>query len=450
MSERSAVSVLVVDDDPAVRESLSQWLQLANFDVATFEHATSALSQIDHRFRGVLVCDVKMPDMDGMDVLRFALAQDPDLPVILITGHGDISMAVDAMQCGAYDFVEKPFDPERLVDAITRACEKRRLTLENRRLQAQYESRGIEGLILGTSPAVQRLRDSILELAGTSVNVIVYGETGSGKELVARCLHDVSPRREARLVALNCAAIPETMFESELFGYELGAFTGATKRRLGRLEHAHRGTLFLDEVEAMPLHLQAKLLRVLEDRSVERLGSNSASPADVRSVAASKVDLQTASKEGRFRADLYYRLGVSELKIPPLRERGDDVLLLFEHFASNAARAHERIVRPLDGATERALAAHMWPGNVRELRNAAERYALGICTLPVMQSVPVAIEAQSLADQVESFERRLIEQALEKSGGSIAATMALLQLPRRTLNEKMSRYGIERARYLDV
>jgi two-component system, NtrC family, C4-dicarboxylate transport response regulator DctD len=450
MSDRSSVSVLIVDDEEPMRAAVSQWLRLADFDVAAFERASSALARIDHAFRGVLVCDVKMPDIDGMDVLRLALALDPDLPVILITGHGDVAMAVEAMRRGAYDFIEKPFDPERLIDAIARACEKRRLTLENRRLHAQAGCRGIEGTILGTSPAIQRLRTGILDLAGTSVNVIVCGETGSGKELVARCLHDVSPRRQGRLVALNCAAIPETMFESELFGHESGAFTGAAKRRIGRLEHAHRGTLFLDEIDAMPLQLQAKLLRALEDRTVERLGSNEATPADVRSVAASKIDLQVASEAGRFRGDLYYRLGVSELRIPPLRERGDDILMLFEHFASNAARAHDRAARPLDSATEQTLMAHPWPGNVRELRNAAERYALGIGVLPIATGTPAHTAGQSLAEQVEAFEKRLIQKALEQSGGSVAAAIERLRLPRRTLNEKMARYGIDRSRYTDV
>ena len=435
--------VLFVDDEETVREALHQWLTLAAYEVSTYESPEAALAEIDERFAGILVSDVRMPRIDGLEVLERALARDPELPVLLVTGHGDVAMAVEAMRRGAYDFIEKPFVPERLVDAIGRACEKRHLTLRIRGLHAAADTRGIESRLIGTSRAMEALRREVLDLAATPVNVVVNGETGSGKELVAQCLHDFSDRREARFVAVNCGAIPDTMVESELFGYEAGAFTGALKRRVGKLEYAHRGTLFLDEIEAMPLSGQVKLLRVLQERSLERLGSNAAVPADLRTLCASKVDLRAYAAGGHFRADLYYRLGVAELRIPPLRERREDIPLLFEHFASRAAEAHGRTMRPLSNRLIQDLVERPWPGNVRELRNAAERYAFGLHRHGATSDAEEA-GSQPLAVRMEAYERDLIRQALQQAEGNIAETMRLLDLPRRTLNEKMQRYGLNR------
>ncbi len=276
--------VLFVDDEETVREALEQWLTLAGYAVSTFEAPDAALAEIDSGFPGILVTDLRMPRMDGLAVLERALERDPDLPVLLVTGHGDVPQAVEAMRRGAYDFIEKPFAPERLTDAIGRACEKRHLTLRLRRLHARTDAHDIENRLIGTSRAMEILRREVLDLAATPVNVVINGETGSGKELVAQCLHAFSTRRDGRFVPVNCGAIPDTMMESELFGYEAGAFTGALKRRIGKLEYAHRGTLFLDEIEAMPLSGQVKLLRVLQERRVERLGSNDAVAADLRTL----------------------------------------------------------------------------------------------------------------------------------------------------------------------
>ncbi|RVU14230.1 sigma-54-dependent transcriptional regulator [Methylobacterium oryzihabitans] len=437
-----ATRVLFVDDEETVREALDQWLTLAGYEVETFEAPEAALAAIDDRFPGILVTDMRMPRIDGLAVLERALARDPDLPVVLVTGHGDVAMAVEAMRRGAYDFIEKPFVPERLADAIGRACEKRHLTLRLRSLHAAADSRDIEGRLIGTSRAMERLRREVLDLAATPVNVVINGETGSGKELVAQCLHAFSARRDARFVAVNCGAIPDTMIESELFGHEAGAFTGALKRRIGKLEHAHRGTLFLDEIEAMPLSGQVTLLRVLQERSLERLGANDPVAADLRTLCASKVDLRAHAESGRFRPDLYYRLGVAELHIPPLRDRREDIPLLFEHFAARAAEAHGRTMRPLGARLVQDLLERPWPGNVRELRNAAERYAFG---LDRHGGEPEATsDVQPLAARVEAFERDLIRQALRQAQGNVAEAMRLLDLPRRTLNEKMQRHGLSR------
>jgi two-component system, NtrC family, C4-dicarboxylate transport response regulator DctD len=451
--------VLFVDDEAAMRQAVTQWLELAGFDVDVRADAASALGRLSTDFAGVLVTDLKMEGTDGIELLRRAQRVDPELPVILITGHGDVEIAVEAMRIGAYDFIEKPFAPERFLEIVRHAVEKRQLVIENRRLRRSVNERTLNTRIIGTSRAAESLRSAVAELAGTDVSVILFGETGTGKDLIARCLHDFGRRQKGNYVAINCAAIPETMAESEFFGHEAGAFTSAVKTRPGKLEHASGGTLFLDEIDSMPLATQGKLLRVLQERSLERLGSNQTTAVDLRAIASSKIDLRDASNEGRFRLDLYYRLSVVELLVPPLRERKEDIPLLFEFFAASAAEAHGRALRPVSSATVSALMAQDWPGNVRELRNAAERYALGLGgglggalggAFGGLASRPVAEEAgRSLAEQVEAFERTLIERALSESGGKISIVMERLDIPRRTLSEKMTRFGLDRQRFVD-
>jgi len=439
--------ILFVDDEAAMRHAVTQWLGLAGFEMLVHEKATSALSTVSADFPGILVTDLKMEGMDGMELLRRSQQIDPELPVVVITGHGDVEIAVEAMRLGAYDFIEKPFAPERFLEVVRRACEKRQLVVENRRLRRAVSEQTLSGRIIGTSTAAERLRTSVAELAGTDVSVIVYGETGVGKDLVARCIHDFSRRHKANYVAVNCAAVPETMFESEFFGHEAGAFTSALRARVGKIEHAGGGTLFLDEIDSMPLSTQAKLLRALQERVIERLGSNRNIAVDLRPIAASKLDLRAASSDGQFRSDLYYRLSVAELTIPPLRDRIEDVPLLFEYFAASAAAAHERELRPITSATLTMLITHLWPGNVRELRNAAERYALGLPGPMMPQAADTGSERLSLSEQVEAFERALIERCLSETGGKINAVLERLKIPRRTLSEKMVRLGIDRQRF---
>lgn len=446
MSDRGVV--LFVDDDEAMRMAVQQWLMLAGFQVTTCPGAAKALPQISKAFPGILVTDVKMPGRDGLDVLSAALERDPDLPVILITGHGDVPLAVEAMRRGAYDFIEKPFVPESLAQSVGRACEKRRLVMENRRLRALSRS-DLQSRLIGVSPAMEKVRSEILALADTSLNVVIRGETGCGKELVARCLHDFSSRAGRPFVAVNCAAIPETMFEAEFFGHEAGAFTGSVQRRAGKFEHADGGTLFLDEIESMPLALQAKVLRALQEQCVEPLGGNRLVPVNVRTVTAAKLDLLSAAKAGAFREDLYYRLNVAEIHLPPLRERKADIALLFESFAHRAALAAGRAPRPLSDGDVRDLLTHDWPGNIRELRNAAERFALGLELGPPARRPADAPDSPgALHEQVARFEKTMIEAAFIQARGDVAEVMRVLDLPRRTLNEKMTRYGIERRRYV--
>ncbi|MTW11777.1 response regulator [Pseudoduganella eburnea] len=431
------IQVLLVEDDPTVRAGSEQALELADFTVSSYESAEPVAQQLKANSAAVLVSDVRLPGMSGLDLLAAARAIDPDLPVILVTGHGDISMAVQAMHDGAYDFLEKPYSSEQLAEVVRRAADKRRLQLEVRALRQKLEhSEGIDACLLGNTPAMQALRRVILDVASQPADVLIYGETGTGKELVARCLHQFSERSKYNYVPVNCGAIPETIFESELFGHEQGAFTGAAKRQVGKIEHADRGTLFLDEIESLPLAMQVKLLRVLQERSIQRLGSNTPVPLNVRVIAASKEDLKDFSDEGKFRPDLYYRLNLIVLHIPPLRERREDIPLLFEHFMLDAAARYKRPCPQVPAAQMQQLMAQDWPGNVRELRNAADRFVLGLSA-----SAESAAPA-TLADQVGAFERMLIEQALRASGGSVAAACTALGLPKQTLYHKMQKYGL--------
>lgn len=441
--------VLFVDDEEPMRIAVGQWLGLAGFAVSVHARADKALAGLSPDFPGVLVTDVRMRGMDGFGALDAVLAVDAQIPVIMVTGHGDIPLAVEAMRKGAYDFIEKPFEPERLAEAVGRACEKRRLVLENRRLNAVGQGGDMELRLRGRSRAMAEVRAKVLELAALPLNVMILGETGCGKELVARCLHDFGPRAGRPFVAVNCAAIPETMFESEFFGHEAGAFTGSMQRRAGKLEHADGGTLFLDEIESMPLALQAKLLRALQERCVEPLGGNRVVPVDVRVVTAAKADLPAEVRAGRFREDLYYRLQVAEIRLPPLRERAEDVPELFEMFAARAAQSQGRTPPVLGAEAAAALAVHPWPGNVRELRNEAERFGLGLGLRAALAAPAGDHGAEGLQGAVAAFERGRIEAAFREAKGDVSEVMRLLDLPRRTLNEKMAKYGIDRRRFLE-
>jgi two-component system C4-dicarboxylate transport response regulator DctD len=438
-------SVIVVDDEMPIRQAVEQWLSLSGFDVQVFSRAEDCLARIPEHFPGVVLSDVRMPGMSGLELLSQLQKRDADLPIILLTGHGDVPMAVDAMRDGAYDFLEKPFTPETLLGSLRRALEKRTLVLENRRLHELADNRSrLDATLLGLSPAMQTLRRQVQDLAQLPVNVLIRGETGSGKEMVAHCLHEFGPRANKPFVAVNCAAIPEQLFEAELFGHESGAFTGAQGKRIGKLEFAHGGTLFLDEIESMPLAQQVKLLRVIQDRRLERLGSNQSIEVDLRIIAATKPDLLEEAKAGRFREDLAYRLNIAELRLPPLRERREDIPLLFGHFSRQAAERMGRRAPTLTGDQLSHLLSHDWPGNVRELANAAERQVLGLDN-PASVDMPAG---KSLAAQQEAFEAHCLRAALSRHHGDIKAVLNELQLPRRTLNEKMQRHGLVREMFL--
>lgn len=433
------LQVLLVEDDTAVRRAAEQAIALAGLSVKSFTHAEPAVAQLTSGFAGVVVSDVKLPGCDGLALLADVIAVDREIPVILMTGHGDITMAVQAMRAGAYDFMEKPFSADRLVDVIRRGLEKRRLVIENRRLKEQL-AQGQEATLIGNTSAMQRVRRLVAALAPTDVDILIYGETGTGKEVVARAIHQMSGRR-GPFVAINCGAMPESVFESEVFGHETGAFTGAVKRRIGKLEYAHDGTLFLDEIETMPLSLQVKLLRVLQERTIERLGSNEQIRVTCRVVAASKDNLKELSDKNQFRSDLYYRLNVATIDMPPLRARKEDIPLLMAHFLRVSA---ERLGLPVPqwNATDMdEWLAHDWPGNVRELKNIADRYCLGLQSLE--STANSTDELDSLAARVERFERNVIREALRDANGQVAQAATALKLPRKTLYDKLNRLGIE-------
>ncbi len=437
MTEPADLPIAFIDDDVAVREAHTALLEAAGFEVESFAKAEAFLARHVDGLFGVLITDVRLPGIDGLALLTRCREIEPGLPVILITGHGDVAMAVEAMQKGAYDFIEKPFFAERLIEAIRRALERRQLEIENRRLrQALALARGLERSMIGISSGIRVVRQLVARLADTSTDVLILGETGTGKEVVARALHEQSSRRDKPYVALNCGALPESIFESELFGHEAGAFTGATKRRIGKIEYASGGTLFLDELESMPLALQVKLLRVLQERVVERLGGNALIPVDCRIVAATKADLLALAREGRFRADLTYRLNVVTLALPPLRERREDIAPLYLHFLREAAVRHELPIPDIAPQKLLALAAQDWPGNVRELRNAAERevLGLGIIACPDMP--------ENLHEQVDRFERALIIDALTRCESRVSHAADLLGVPRKTLYDKLRRHGL--------
>ncbi|KQV48892.1 Fis family transcriptional regulator [Pelomonas sp. Root1217] len=434
--------VVFVEDDLPVRVSLTQTLELEGFTVVPCRSAEEALPHIQPGAPIIVITDVRLPGMDGRALLAHVQATDPSIPTILITAHGDVTMAVQSMRAGAYDFIEKPFAPERLLDVARRALDLRTLRHSADELRTQLQrASGIEAALLGQSPAMQQLRRQVLNLAGTSADVLIVGETGTGKELVARCLHDQSARRDRHFVAINCGGLPEALFESELFGHEPGSFTSAAKRRIGKIEHANGGSLLLDEIETMPIALQIKLLRVLQERRIERLGSNEELPINVRFIAASKSDLKEQSASGQFRSDLYYRLNIATLQLPPLRERREDIPLLFEHFVAQACARYERAAPEMTPEKLRELMAHDWPGNVREIRNAADRFVLALDDLDP-QAALQAVPALNLARQMDLVEKTLIEQALRRCHGKVPAAMELLGTPRKTLYDKLNRHGI--------
>ncbi len=447
----SALEALLIEDEDAVRLATAQTLELGGFTVHACSSVEQAQPWLHAGFAGVIVTDVRLPGRSGLDLLAQVVALDPALPVIVVTGHGDVTMAVEAMRAGAYDFIEKPFASERLLETVRRAQEKRSLVLENQHLKAAWAAHPDMPTLIGQSAALERVRTMIRSVGPTPVDILINGQTGSGKEVVARQLHLASGRKGA-FVAINCGALPESVFESEIFGHEAGAFTSAQKRRIGKLEYAKGGTVFLDEIESMPLSLQVKLLRVLQERRLERLGGNESIAIDCRVIAASKADLLQLSAQGSFREDLYYRIGVVSIDLPRLAERREDIPLLLAHFVQLAALRYQRPLPQWSAAQMHQWQARDWPGNVRELRNFADRLVLGVAE-PVIDSVrtalpPAACEG-SLPQQVDAYERMLIAEALNASEGNVAAAADRLGLPKKTLYDKLKKYQLAAGRSAD-
>lgn len=457
MSELSG-HLLLVDDEAAFRDAIAERLQETGFTVAQAGTGEEALERLSQFAFDVLVTDLRLPGVDGRAVLDDALARYPEIIAVVITGFGTVREAVEITRRGAEGFITKPFQFEELLHELTVSIDRRRLKSENAYLRAQLHERfGIEGIV-GRTPAMAQLFELLRTVAATSSTVLVSGETGTGKELAARAIHDASPRRSQRFVAINCSAIPETLLEAELFGHVRGAFTGAVANRQGRLEQANRGTLFLDEVGTMSPALQAKLLRVLQAREFERVGDSQTVKVDVRVIAATNADLKKMVEDGTFREDLYYRLNVIPVRMPPLRERRADVPLLAQHFLERFGRDNPTRGRvTLTQDAQQTLMAYSWPGNVRQLENVVERtYALSpgktqIAAIdlpdeirevgPVFSPTEVVIPDTGIDMErlVSDFEHTLIKRAIERASGNKRLAADLLHVKRTTLIEKLKR-----------
>lgn len=435
-------AVALIEDDTDFREALVERLTLEGLDVRAFASAEAGLKGVEPDFPGVVVTDLRMPHMDGRQLLDRLQADDPALPVILITGHGDVADAVAAMRAGAYDFVAKPFPFERLMDSLRRALEKRALVLDNRRLAVLAADGAVETPLMGDSAVIRQLRATLAQIADARMDVLIEGETGVGKESVARSLHNAGRRRPHPFVAVNCGALPEGLIESEMFGHELGAFAGALRRRVGHVERAHNGSLFLDQIESMPLDVQVKMLRVVEEREIQPIGAGEPRVLDLRILASARGDLGQAVQDGAFREDLYYRLNVVRLRVPPLRERREDIPLLFARLLERAgAEAEHRPV--LTDRARRHLIEHDWPGNIRELAHYAQRVTLGLEDEPAASVAPD--DGLGLSDRVARFEAEVLRETLQACGGDIPAVLDRLRLPRKTLYDKLARHGLKPA-----
>jgi DNA-binding NtrC family response regulator len=438
-------TVLVVDDDASMRDSLSNLIRSVGLSVHTFASAQEFLVRRRPAGPSCLVLDVELPGLSGLDLQQEIIKGDAPLPIIFITGHGDIPMTVRAMKAGAIEFLTKPCREEDLLRAIDQAMRRSRPA-----------DSGTVGGIVGTSEALRRVMAEVGTVAPTDATVLVCGETGTGKELVARAIHAMSPRRARPLVKLNCAAIPGGLLESELFGHERGAFTGAVGQRAGRFEAAHGGTLFLDEIGDLPLELQPKLLRVLQEQEFERLGSTRTTRVDVRLVAATNADLGRMVAEKRFREDLYYRLDVFPIVIPPLRERRDDIPALAQYFVDTYARRMNKRIETVSAAAMAALAGYHWPGNVRELANVIERAAI-FCAASMLEREhlgPLAAVSRAGAEEhaadgnssdtipLAAMEKLAITGALRRANGNKSRAAALLGVSRMQLYTRLKRFGL--------
>ena len=447
--------VLLVDDEPAIADWLRIVLEGEGYDVGVAGDSVSALGQMTERDFSLALVDLVLPDGDGLQLLQQLKSKDPALEVIIMTGHSSISKAVEATKQGAFYFVAKPFDSAEMLTLVSKALERRRLLAETSDLKRRLAEQSGLGELLGGSPAMRRMFDLLESVAGSDANVLIVGESGTGKELAANALHAKSTRASGPNVKINCAALPKDLIESELFGHVKGAFTGATTDKSGLLEEAHKGSVLLDEITEMPMDLQAKLLRVLEDRQVRRLGGSRTVPVDFRLICSTNRDPETAVREGRLRQDLYFRINTVTVSMPPLRERGSDIAVLAKSFLERFREKHVRPVDGIDPEAYRRLLAYQWPGNVRELEHAIERAVLVArgkeITLsdlpePLRAEVGSVTASQPSSGSLEEIERVSIVRALESTGWNKQAAAAVLGLRRPTLYSKMRRHGIPQRR----
>ena len=443
--------VLVVDDEPAQRELVGGFLRKQGFEVAEAPDGRTALERFRKEPFDLLLTDQRMPGLSGLELLEAARAVTPAVSMIIMTAYGTIETAVAAIKGGAADYLTKPLNLDELLHRIAQVRERQRLIMENRELrEALQERHRVEGII-GESGRMQEVLSLVRRVAGSDATILIQGESGTGKELIARAIHYASPRAGAPLVSVNCAALPETLLESELFGHEKGAFTGAVAARKGRFELADGGSLFLDEIGDLPLHLQVKLLRVLQEREFERVGSSRPVSVDVRLLAATHRDLEALVRAGRFRDDLYYRINVVSISLPPLRERREDIPLLLDHFVEKFARRNGKRISGLTRDAREALLRYDYPGNVRELENLVERaVVLTRDEVIGLEDLPLGVKERegetsgetSLTVRVEGLERRMIREALDRADGVQTRAAEILGISERVLRYKLKKYGL--------
>jgi two-component system, NtrC family, C4-dicarboxylate transport response regulator DctD len=445
--------IFFCDDDRNILYAMKLIMHKAPFKGTFFSDPLEMIKSIEPEWPGIVVTDLTMPKIDGFEVIERIKTIDPDIPIIVLTGNGDIGSVVKALRAGAYDFLEKPLSKDYLIESARRALEKRSLRLENKVLRKKVvKEKGMA--FLGQATSMLKLKEMLQNMALSEANVMITGETGTGKEVTAKYIHEQSDRAEYAFTAINCGAVPENLMDSELFGHEVGAFTGAAKGRVGKIEQTNGGTLFLDEVNSMPMAMQVKLLRVLEERVIEKLGSNKLTKVDIRLIAASQINLKELVKKGTFREDLYYRLNVIPVKLPALRNRREDIPLLFNHFVFEFCAQYNRDLLKVNDDTVSKLIIREWEGNVRELRNIAERFVItgflpdeeheGQEVTQAVGSDFTVPEDFSLSEKVGAYEKYLIEEEFKRNKGVVEETYKGLGIPRKTLYDKIKKYSINR------
>jgi DNA-binding NtrC family response regulator len=445
------LSILVADDEKNIREGLCEALALDGYEVAGAADGQEALDMVNRGAVDLLITDLKMPRLSGEELLRKAAAQFPTMPVIILTGHGTIESAVQAMHDGAYDFLTKPVNLDRLSLLVKRALATRELALQNRVMQEELERRSGFASIIGRSAEMRHVFEMVRQVAPTRSSVLITGESGSGKEMIAEALHYNSPRKDRPFIKLHCAALTESLLESELFGHEKGAFTGAVARKRGRFELANLGTLFLDEIGEINQNVQIKLLRVLEEKRFERVGGEETIEVDVRLIAATNRNLKEAIADGSFREDLYYRLNVVNIAMPPLRERKEDIPLLTAAFLKEFSQENGKPIEGIDPKARAALYSYSWPGNVRQLRNSMES-AVVLCksSLITLDDLPPNVRGESgeealrlpLGASLAEVEKEVIRSTLARESGNKSRTAEILGIGRKTLHRKIEEYGL--------
>ena len=445
-------TVLIIDDEKNIREGLGAALELEDYTVALASDGKEGLERIQKGDIDLVITDLRMPKISGEQVLAKVTAENPGIPVIVLTGHGSIDSAVDAMRNGAYDFLTKPLNLDQLILIVKRALQGRELALKHKELQEELNSRKSFESIIGKSAEMQRIFETVRKAAGSKASVLITGESGVGKELIANALHNLSPRRENSMIKVHCAALSESLLESELFGHEKGAFTGAVARKRGRFELAHGGTIFLDEIGEIDQNVQIKILRVLQDKRFERVGGEETVEVDVRLITATNRDLEKEVAEDRFREDLYYRLNVVHIHVPPLRERRDDIPLLITAFLQEFAQENGKTIEGIDARARAALYKFDWPGNIRQLRNCLES-AVVMCSGSIikLEDLPPTIAGSGEADSIAvpagitmaEAEKIIILQNLAINKGNKSKTADILGIGRKTLHRKLDEYAAE-------